>query len=188
MQFIVISEQLRTALYALLFGAAAAGVYDGVRLFRSLTLAQGRGSVTFANILDVLYAVVLGCSYSVFLFAENNGRYRWYLLFSAVLGFVLYRLSLGRLVKRTVFRAAAFVRKAVQLLLKLLWRPFRALGKAVGKAFGKMSTAIVRRRQKKKQNAEMRRREKTAESGRKTFGEEGNRNGQSRKKRNKLYG
>ena len=184
MQFIVLSEQLKTTLLALFFGVAAAAVYDGVRLLRYLFLPQGRGSVALANVLDVLYGAALGCAYSVFLFVCNNGRYRWYLLCAALLGFALYRLSAGRIIKPFISRAAALVRKILGFLLKLLLWPFRALGKVLGK----IRAAHMRCRAERKKKKEELRRKNTADSGRKTVKEGKNSNAQNRKKRNKLYG
>lgn len=163
MQFIVLSQQLLSVLQALIFGAVSCAVYDGVRLLRYILRPEGRGSITLANIFDVIYSVALGCAFSIFLYIVNNGRFRWYLMAGAVFGFALYRLSLGRLTVPVLRRIAKLFRKTLCFVLRTAAIPFRAVIKLVKIAAGRISL----RRKNKRLEKEKLLREKTAGSGRK---------------------
>ena len=162
MQDIVISRQLVTVLWALLFGAGCAAAYDGVRFFREFLFGDGRGSVTGANVLDLIYFVALGCAFSVFLFIANSGRFRWYLLFGAAAGFFLYRVSVGRLVKLILSRTAQLLRRAAGAVLRVIAFPARAVCKILKRTAG----GIASRLKHKKEEKEKLRREKLLRSGR----------------------
>ncbi len=162
MQDVVISRQLAAVLWALLFGAGCAAVYDGVRLIRDFVFGDGRGSVTGTNSFDLLYFAALGCAFSVFLFIANSGRFRWYLLLSAVTGFFLYRVSVGRLIKRVFSWTAGILRRAAGMLLRVLTFPVRAVYKILKRTAGGIASRMKHKREEK----EKLRREKLVRSGR----------------------
>lgn len=145
MQFIVISDQLASLLWSLLLGAAFAGCYDALRVVRMLLAAQGirklkiteriptvtvfKGKVgdhlqmLFANITDVLYSLAASASFCIFLYYSNSGRFRWYLLLGCVAGFVLYRLSIGRVVTAVLGYITGIIRTVIGFALFLITRP-----------------------------------------------------------------
>ena len=113
MQFIVILYQLQITLYALLLGLFFGVLYDSLRIVRMLAGITpvhiqsvswtrrlpcrhigklGRGVISellFVHLLDILYGLSTGASFCVFLYALNNGRFRWYLLCAWVYGILL---------------------------------------------------------------------------------------------------
>lgn len=151
MQDIVLSQQLMSLLQALLFGACSAAAYDGVRFLRLVFFGNGRGSITAANIADILYGAAAGCAFSVFLFIANNGRFRWYLLLSAVLGFALYRLSLGKIVLKILKFTAKIFRRFAGWILKFVYLPVSAITKLIKTVAGKVSLRRENTRRKKEE-------------------------------------
>ena len=152
MQFLVISEQLASSALAIIFGAFLALCYDAVRLLRIVLLGCGMRrprvfeklppkhrcgekppfiSMLLVNIGDILYSLFAAASFSVFIYWFSTGRLRWYLLLCAVLGFALYRLSLGRLVMKCLGWTAGAVRSLALAALWLCVRPFVLLKKGV---------------------------------------------------------
>ncbi len=166
MQFISPSRQLTAILWAVIFGAACAAVYDGVRFLRRLFLPEKENAVStvFVNILDVIYSAALGAGFSVFLFAVNSGRFRWFLLLGAAAGFSLYRLSAGRIVNAVTEKIAAVVKRTAGFILRVLMIPLKAVLKILKTAV----LGIKRRRDDKKTEKEKMRRSKSVSSGRGT--------------------
>lgn len=159
MQFIVILYQLEITLYALLLGLFFGFLYDSLRIMRMLVGITsvhiqsvawtrrlpcrhigklGRGVVSelfFVHLLDILYGLSTGASFCVFLFALNNGRFRWYLLLGCVLGFMAYYWSVGRLVVYLSGYIVAVLRSMIGLILYLLTQPLVWLGKRICRLF-----------------------------------------------------
>lgn len=145
MQFIVISEQLASVLWSLLLGCFFAVCYDALRVVRMLLVGQGirkwrilgkvptvtlhHGSMgdhlqmLFTNISDVLYSIFAAASFCIFLYHVNSGRFRWYLLFACAIGFILYRLSLGRLANAALGYITGAIRVLIGFILYVITRP-----------------------------------------------------------------
>lgn len=121
MQFIVISHQLWETALGLLVGAFLGLSYDCVRFLRFL-IAGKRTEMLFANLFDILFGIYTGCSYCIFIYYASSGRYRWFTALALVLGFLAYRVSLGRL----VIKLASFVSNTVRRILRLLCTPISA--------------------------------------------------------------
>ena len=83
------------------------------------------------NIGDILYSLFAAAAFSVFIYWFSMGRFRWYLLLCTVVGFALYRLSLGRLVMKCLGWIAGAVRSLTEAALWLCVRPFVLLKKGV---------------------------------------------------------
>lgn len=167
MQFIVISEQLQAVLWALILGAFFAAAYDVLRVVRMLLCSQGikklkiaekiptvtlaGGAVgdhlqmLFANITDVLYSVFAAVSFCIFLYYMNNGRFRWYLLLACVVGFILYRLSIGIAVKAAFGYITGVIRTVCGFVLYLITRPAVFLSRGVVRLASPVAENIQRR-------------------------------------------
>ena len=48
-------------------------------------------------VLDILYFVIITPMMAIFLFGYNNGKARWYLYVAVLVGFIIYRIVLGKL-------------------------------------------------------------------------------------------
>lgn len=162
MQFITLPEQFLSMLRALIFGAACAAAYDCVRALRYLIIPQGKGEITLANVFDIIYGILLGCGYSVFLFIANNGKNRWYLLASVIAGFALYRLSAGKIIDFVLKKIADIMRKILIFMFRTAVYPVRRFVKLIKGA----QAGFAARRKYKKEEKEKVRRSKTSRTGR----------------------
>lgn len=87
----------------------------------------------FIAVGDVCFFLVASVAVPVFLYHANNGILRWYLMVGVLLGFVLYRMTLGRMTEvfSEIFTFA--VRVLWTYLYRLLLRPiFRAFAWLIG--------------------------------------------------------
>lgn len=138
---------------AVLFGVLCGVLYDGVRILRVLlgvryggvvsarlqTLrfpllphdfaarAPGRAGVRAQRVLifvgDFLYMALLGALFCVFVYWQNDGVFRLYLLIGAVLGYTAYYLSVGCLVLASAESVALVLRLLFAYLFLLVRAP-----------------------------------------------------------------
>ena len=103
-----ISAQLKLSLYALILGAALGILFDFFRITR--VFAAYREGVhqsqatwiisAFCFVEDILFAVISAVILVLFCFKANGGTSRGYILFGALVGFVLFLSTIGRLISR----------------------------------------------------------------------------------------
>lgn len=103
--------------------------------------------------LDLLFSVMSGVLFSVFLYWQNTGILRWYAVLGALCGFFAYYQTIGRL----VMHAAAFLLAVLRALLivsynhtvyyPLLW--FSMLFGAVGDGLRRVISHAAKRRAEK---------------------------------------
>lgn len=120
MQFLVISHQLWEIAFAILIGLLLGAAYDIIRFVRRLISPIGL-TVTFANIFDILFGVFCGAVYCVFVYYASCGRFRWYTALGMLVGFVIYRLLPGRIIKPMLF----FVADRILFLIGLILFPIK---------------------------------------------------------------
>ena len=77
----------------------------------------------FIAVGDVCFFLVASVAVPVFLYHANNGILRWYLLVGILLGFVLYRMTLGRLTEMFSEIFTFVVRALGAYLFRFLARP-----------------------------------------------------------------
>jgi len=139
-----------TSLYATVFGYFIGAFYDVFRITRIVfgvsrsavshrfdrlykkripdVFSKERGKVfsaIFVCVTDIIFLTLSGVAFILFLYCFNYGKFRWFILASAVLGFRLYYLTLGRAV---VF-SSGFISDTLKLALNctvyLLCYPLR---------------------------------------------------------------
>ncbi|MCI8611727.1 MAG: hypothetical protein HFE66_07405 [Clostridiales bacterium] len=169
MQFIVILYQLQITLYALLLGLFLGVLYDVLRITRMLAGITpvhtahiswigrlpvrrigkiGKGPVSellFVHLLDIVYGLSAGVCFCIFLYALNNGRFRWYLLLGCVLGFFAYYYSVGKLVLYLSGYIVAFLRGIMGCILYILTQPLIWVWRWVCRLLGPAKRRILRR-------------------------------------------
>jgi len=123
MQFIVISHQLKIIVFAVILGCISAFIYDIIALLKLLFGMDSKNEQTktlnfafLTNFIDLLYMIALTFSYCIFVYHFNSGHFRWYLVFSLFIGYLSYKVSIGKL-----FRCVAeFIVKCIRRLIALL--------------------------------------------------------------------
>ena len=182
-----IAEQLWLILYALMLGGVLGALFDFFRITRvfatyreSEQKAQSRWIIyALCFVEDTAFAVISAVVLVLFCFKANGGASRGYILFGALVGFVLYLLSIGRLTSRIsrslaklfyrilTFAKARIILPAAVLLKKAFRRIYRlTLGRALDfilrrihilrtkKASRELSNAISRLYIKRKDNGD----------------------------------
>ncbi len=112
------AQQSSAFLLSLLLGILAGVLYGILRIFRVLFFS-GKIAVF---ILDFLYMIVVSLALFCFSIAYINGAVRVYLYFGCLLGFVLYRGTLGRLLSSVTLPAARFFTRTshkIQIKIKI---------------------------------------------------------------------
>lgn len=105
-------NQTITFLLSLCLGALFCALYDIIRAARKVCL-NSFWAVTFTDIFIWIFYAFLTF---IFLIARTNGEIRGYVLAGALLGFILFRISISRLLfpaLRFVFVKIAFVIKKI---------------------------------------------------------------------------
>lgn len=95
-----------------------------LRLWRETWLLR---AVRTAVVLwqDVVLFSVFGVGIAVILYYFNNGKFRLYPILSALLGFLVYSATLGKLLSALADGAAFVIRACFSILFALLLTPFR---------------------------------------------------------------
>lgn len=146
-------HQLRLVLNFFLFGLVAGAFYDAVRIVRICIGAYDyqnspavirsvkrlfkcpdndgykvygkRYCTTVTVITDVVYSLVVGTAFIIYLYHENYCIFRWYLLLGALVGFAAYSLTVGRLVVTVAGAVIAFVKVVFRKTITLLLVPIK---------------------------------------------------------------
>lgn len=114
-----ISKEVCVFLWAALTGAVLVFIYDLFRLLRK----KGESSNLLVQIQDgVFWAIALFVMFAV-VFSVNNGRVRFYEILGAVLGAVLYHLTLSPLVFKGISFLTEIFLKIFVFFLKILLTP-----------------------------------------------------------------
>ena len=79
-------------------------------------------------LIDLFYFLLITPISAIFLFGINSGVVRGYIIAGSVVGFFLYKVSLGRLFGIFVNYASLLLQNMLLLQLKLIRKPIRAMG------------------------------------------------------------
>lgn len=90
---ISVGGQVSACVYSVVLGALLCVFYDIIRATRK----AGANSHIAVFAGDILFWLISALSVFIFLIAVTNGEIRGYVLLSCMLGFIIYRLTLGRL-------------------------------------------------------------------------------------------
>ena len=113
------SHQLLTFLFAIVLGLLFCLLYD---IFRALRVAVHFSNIAIA-VQDILFWAV--CAFLNFLFflARTSGEIRLFVIIGIVIGFLVCRVSVSRI----IFPALCFVFKKTRSFLRLINRGYAAL-------------------------------------------------------------
>lgn len=116
---VYISQQCFLFFYSILFGFLFGLVYDVFRIFR--IAIKHNQLLIFCE--DMAFCLSFSLSYILFNFCVNSGVLRWFSLFGAALGFVLYLLTVGRLIMLCSHAIIRFIRMVFHFILSRLLCP-----------------------------------------------------------------
>lgn len=131
MEYFYPEGQWIVALYFALVGSALCLVYDVFRIKREFF-----GSSRFVLFLDdLLYTFICTVCVILGILKINSGSVRWYETFFALLGFVLYRITLSRIVTGFFFFLSRIIKKMLSATLCVFVKIVRPLLKPVRKFY-----------------------------------------------------
>jgi hypothetical protein len=149
------SEQINVALMSVVLGLAFGAIYDDVRIFRTLLgvsyvnkfsdrlkkvkLPFIKNPYNFQKskrkiaenvmvfVTDMAYFLVITAVMIVYTYHVNSGIVRWYIFGGAIVGILLYYVTLGRLIISVSECIAFFIRAFFLYIAFFLSKPFLIL-------------------------------------------------------------
>lgn len=127
---IYIEKQLINIVYSLILGLIFGAIYDIIRVMHILfgiasysgeKRGMKRGVLSFGVffLLDSLYVVCASTIYSFFNYFACNGEFRVFILASVCIGFIVYYVTLGRIVMFFSEAIVALLRKILHYAIVL---------------------------------------------------------------------
>ena len=128
-------KELQIVATSFILGLIFGGIYDIIRYLSILCgilpqddEARRGGAALFC--LDAAFMLLIGASFSVYVYAANDGVFRWFMAAGSALGFALWQKTAGKLSTLFALKSAAGVRRLLRvLLLTPLCLFFRALAR-----------------------------------------------------------
>ncbi len=114
--FFGVSLELRLLLGAIVLGAFLGALYDILRALR-LSVRHGGAAVFFE---DVGFTVVFFGAFYIFCTSLCRGELRFFVLAGMTAGFLIYLVTLGRIVVKLVGAAVEYVKKLFTILGRML--------------------------------------------------------------------
>ena len=121
--FLSPAEQGILVLYSLCIGIITGFIFEIFRFTAAVLLCISANSkkkssvyTVFRFILDVLFSLIYTVIAVIFIYGANNGSVRYFILLFAVLGFVLYLVTAGKLISHIENKLSRFLYKIVSLL------------------------------------------------------------------------
>ncbi len=115
------ASESRFLLHALYLGVFLTFVYDLLRIFRRVVPHRR----FFVSAEDLLFWIYCGGEVFLLLYFESNGEFRWFAIWGALTGMLLYR----RLVSPFL---VTYVSRALNGICRFLWNILRRLCRPVG--------------------------------------------------------
>lgn len=120
---IFIGKQLEVVAYSFILGLIFGGLYDIIRIthiicgiasYSGEKRGMKRGVLPFLLffLCDAAYVLTVTAAFSVFLYWQMNGTFRWFVLVSAAAGFAVYYHTAGRIVMAFSEAIVRFLRLA----------------------------------------------------------------------------
>lgn len=169
---IPLTRQLHAIVYALLCGLWCGALYDLFRLtrvFLGITEYSQTGLKLYGRTFpligmirrpqsgrivraaqfwtvfvgDVLYALTVGCIFSVFLYVAASGCFRWFYLFSLGIGFFVYYFTIGKLIMTLSDMLVCIIRICLRYVLFFVMVPLRFVGKMLCRGGRYLSQCMI---------------------------------------------
>ncbi len=128
MSFFIVEES-RFWLNFVLLGAGITLVYDCLRIIRRV-FPHG---IIWISLEDLLYWIFVSFSIFYLLYYENNGAFRWFAIFGAALGMVLYKKSLSEWLVARLSGLLLWIRHLTGRAWRFLTKPFCRAGSAAAR-------------------------------------------------------
>ena len=139
-------NQLQLVATSFILGLIFGAVYDIIRIVYILcglvsydggSIVERKGKLPFCCRLmtDFAAALFIGLSFSVYIYAANDGRFRWFMAAFCAVGFVLWQTAAS---KPVLFLAAKASDALRALIRTVLIRPLCAVGRRIAGLMGRL--------------------------------------------------
>lgn len=159
-------EQLLSMLLSsFLLGVLLGVVYEGIRLLKLICTSREKKCrsvrlvilYTLTFLTDVAFALLFALTAILLTYKISGGIFRGMVYIGMISGLALYYFTVGRLTLKLSSRLASLIKKAVKILLKLIFTPIRAIfllifklyTLTIGKIIGKIGCSIKEKRMRK---------------------------------------
>lgn len=143
----LISENI-FLLYSAIMGIFVTFIYDLLRIIRRVIPHKN----FFVSVEDFFFWVF--CAISVFLLMheESNGTLRWFAVFGAICGMLLYKKTISNHFVKWMAKGIAIVLKTLEKVIRFITKPLVIVGKKGKQAagYGMSGTKRIKRFVKKK--------------------------------------
>lgn len=128
-------------LHALLMGIFITFVYDVIRIFRRVIPHNS----FFVSLEDLGFWIYCGGSVFLLMYHESNGELRWFAIFGAIVGMLLYKKLFSPPFVKYVSLILSKVLAGLGKMIGWFLRPLKILLKKAGAGIGCISHRIGRR-------------------------------------------
>lgn len=127
--------ELQFFITSILWGVLLLVLYDSIRIIRRVVTHNS----FFIALEDLLYWMVSGLLIFRMMYQQNNGIIRWFSIGGVLIGMLLYHNSLSNplvnAISNIINSILGTIKKALLFLLRILFTPFRLIGKGFKKIF-----------------------------------------------------
>lgn len=125
-----IVNEVTFLLHSFLMGIIITFVYDGFLILRRLI----RHSLFLISVEDLIFWIACAIGVFYMLYEENNGILRWFAVFGASLGMLIYKLSISALFVNSASNIIGRIISVFGHIFAFLFRPIKFFGKKISSA------------------------------------------------------
>lgn len=122
-----IINEVTFLLHSFLMGAAITVVYDVFLILRRLV----RHNLFLISLEDLVFWIACAIGVFYMLYEENNGILRWFAVFGAALGMLVYKKCVGLFFVNVISAAIVRILRVLVRILGFVFRPVRFAGRKV---------------------------------------------------------
>ncbi len=127
-------------MHSILLGIIITFVYDGFLILRRLI----KHSLLLISLEDMIFWIACAIGVFYMLYEENNGILRWFAVFGATIGMIVYKKTISSFVVNVMSTIIEHIFKVLFKILRLLFRPIYFVGKKTGSILGKTRRKTIR--------------------------------------------
>ncbi len=109
--------------HSFLMGIVITFIYDGFIILRRLV----RHNIFLISLEDMIFWIACAIGVFYMLYEENNGILRWFAVFGAALGMVIYKKSVSGLIVDIISTTIKHIVSVLSGIIRFLLRPMRFL-------------------------------------------------------------
>ncbi len=136
-----VTDQNFVVLSLIILGAVFGFLWD---VFGVVLHKAGAGYV-IKSIAELVLCLVFGFVYQVTVFVTNYGYVRWYEIVGTVSGFLIYRLTLSKTIRKILAAIISIVAGIVGKVLSALMYPLRRIAKKLWQVLRSSFSAVAER-------------------------------------------